>query len=303
MTQQKEVFQKFLTAFRKLKEWTDDTPEVLENNSESDQSLANLCFQVSDLFLSLLPEMKKQGPNIYDNIDQSTLIAYRDFENRYERYVMKVVHSYFRRQILETFEPVIDPEILELKASAIKAVDIIPLINRTKMELAENSEYRRDQEFESKMLYDLSQANLWLRGKVREKVGISYSTHTAIDYILEFVEHTGLDFFAAKHRCALVRPVFIPEHISKKFGNQKQIALYKSLQQALNAFVFGSPAAAIALIRSVVEVVLSEHYGSRGRDLHELIDNAKGLPTTARPDKLHKIRRVAKSHLALLSRR
>ena len=91
--------------------------------------------------------------------------------------------------------------------------------------------------------------------------------------------------------------ILVPEHISKKWNNQKQIALYELLEQALNAFIFGSPAAAIALLRSVVELVLSEHYGSRERDLQELIDNAKGLPKNARSDTLHKIRRAANQML------
>ena len=142
------------------------------------------------------------------------------------------------------------------------------------------------------MFDDLSQANRWLKGEIKLPP-IRTDTYTGIDLILEFLELTDLNLIAARNRAAVAPDILMPEHISTKLNNQEQIALYELLEQALNAFVFGSPAAAIALLRSVVELVLSEHYGSRGRDLQELIDNAKGLPKNARSDRLHKIRRAA----------
>ena len=89
----------------------------------------------------------------------------------------------------------------------------------------------------------------------------------------------------------------VPTQISKRLHNQESAKLYGLLDQALHAFVFGSPAGAIALMRSIVENVLAEHYQSNGGDLCELINQAKGLPQSASSKDLHKLRRVANSVL------
>jgi hypothetical protein len=94
-----------------------------------------------------------------------------------------------------------------------------------------------------------------------------------------------------------VPEIYVPTHVSKKLHNQERAALYDQLEQAWRAFIFGSPAGAIALMRSVVELVLSEHYGSQGLDLKELIDNARGLPRTARASDLHRLRKIANNIL------
>ena len=38
------------------------------------------------------------------------------------------------------------------------------------------------------------------------------------------------------------------------------------LQQAQDAFIYGAPFAAIALMRAILEIVLSRHYGAAGRE-------------------------------------
>ncbi len=262
--------------------------------------------------------MKQRTRDIYENVSPSVISAFRDYENRYEYHVNKVVFSSFSRFFREIKQAITDPQWLKslspnfrefltgpqglkLVDTGVAAMDAVLIFNQSKKARAEDPSAflsEREPQFENRMLDDLSQANRWLKGEIKRRpLRNSKNSFTGIDYVLEFLELTGLDLFAARTRLAVRPDILVPEHISKKLNNQEQFALYELLQQALNAFVFGSPAAAIALLRSVVELVLSEHYGSRGRDLQELIDNAKGLPKNTRSDTLHKIRRAANQML------
>ncbi|WP_155889374.1 DUF4145 domain-containing protein [Cucumibacter marinus] len=67
-----------------------------------------------------------------------------------------------------------------------------------------------------------------------------------------------------------------------------------NLQQAHDAFVFGAPHAAIALMRSILEAVLRDHYAAKGKDLEERIRNARRrLPPGANEGALHRLRKLA----------
>jgi hypothetical protein len=75
--------------------------------------------------------------------------------------------------------------------------------------------------------------------------------------------------------------------------------MLKNLQQAHDAFVFGTTYAALALMRSIMEAVLRDHYRAEGKDLSERIYNARRLPTRANAAALHRLRRLANAILHL----
>jgi hypothetical protein len=81
--------------------------------------------------------------------------------------------------------------------------------------------------------------------------------------------------------------------VSAKHGSGEKLSLFTHLQQAHEAFVFGVPFAALALMRSILELVLREHYGPIGEDLKALIDNTTGLPKGLARGTLHRLRRLA----------
>ena len=47
--------------------------------------------------------------------------------------------------------------------------------------------------------------------------------------------------------------VLIPRHVSKSHGEAEKLSLLTHLQQARDAFVFGVPFAALALMRSILK--------------------------------------------------
>jgi len=69
-----------------------------------------------------------------------------------------------------------------------------------------------------------------------------------------------------------------------------------NLQQAHKAFIYGADHAALALMRSVLEAVLRDHYGAAGADLNERIQTAERrglLGGHANAAALHRLRKKA----------
>ena len=69
------------------------------------------------------------------------------------------------------------------------------------------------------------------------------------------------------------------------------------LKQAHEAFVFGTPLAALALLRSILELVLENHYHSHGKNLNEQINGLTRLPAGVSLADLHAIRLLANAVL------
>jgi hypothetical protein len=77
------------------------------------------------------------------------------------------------------------------------------------------------------------------------------------------------------------------------------MSLITNLGAAQRAFVFGSLPAALALMRSILESALRDHYGAVGADLDQRISNAKRLPERANRGRLHSLRKRANAVLHL----
>jgi hypothetical protein len=105
---------------------------------------------------------------------------------------------------------------------------------------------------------------------------------------------SGLDLRGILRRRALVPFVLFPRHVSARLSSTDLPSIYQSLREAHEAFVFGLHFAALALMRSVMEMTLRDHYGATGRDLNELIDSvANRLPRRANAVALHRLRKLA----------
>jgi len=89
----------------------------------------------------------------------------------------------------------------------------------------------------------------------------------------------------------------IPRHVSRRHGAAEPLSLLTLLQQAQEAFIYGVPFAAIALMRAILEVLLKENYCGTGTELSELINTARALPQTVPPARLHSLRKLANNIL------
>jgi hypothetical protein len=88
----------------------------------------------------------------------------------------------------------------------------------------------------------------------------------AYDYLVETI---GLDLHEVFRRWRKVPVVFMPAHVANRYGASEKGSLLQLLDDAVRAYVFGAPAAAIAMCRSALEMVLKRHYG------HGQWENAK----------------------------
>jgi len=107
------------------------------------------------------------------------------------------------------------------------------------------------------------------------------------------VVETGFDLRGIFRRRGLVPFVLIPRHVSRHHGEAEKLSLLTHLQQAHDAFVFGVPFAALALMRSILETTLKGHYHADGKGLETKIDNCQALPRAASKPALHRLRRLA----------
>ena len=103
-------------------------------------------------------------------------------------------------------------------------------------------------------------------------------------------------------RSELVPNVLVSHKVAAKEGSAKKFSMLENLRQAQQAFIFGAPLAALALLRSIVEAVLRDHYRAEGTHLDELIDNARGLPGGANKWALHYLRKLVNAILHLTSK-
>jgi hypothetical protein len=91
----------------------------------------------------------------------------------------------------------------------------------------------------------------------------------AYDYLTETI---GLDVSGIFRRWKSVPITFMPSHVSKKVGQTEKGSLDDLLNDAVRAFVCGAPAAAIAMCRAALEMVLKRHYGKDAWDDLKLAD-------------------------------
>ena len=113
-------------------------------------------------------------------------------------------------------------------------------------------------------------------------------------------DDTGFDLRGVFRRRALSPFVLVPRGVAAKHGSAEKLSMLANLQQAHDTFVYGATFGALALMRSIMEAVLRDHYGAEGADLSERIRNARGrLPPRANEAALHRLRKLANAVLHL----
>jgi hypothetical protein len=84
------------------------------------------------------------------------------------------------------------------------------------------------------------------------------SAVSAYNYLTETI---GLDLRDVFRRWHEVPVIFMPTRVSNRYGASDKGSLLHLLDDAIRAYVFGAPAAAITMCRAALETVLKRHYG------------------------------------------
>ena len=267
----------FMTKFQKLKDWSDDEPDALVDLAVDDVTVKDLCVDVQHAAAALGGyEFRVREPYVAP-VDPEFQKAWRDYEERYEHLLLNMclmdwLHAGPGRP-LDAFDlgpPVGQPE-------KWKAADLWG--RRT----ADNIEAAID--FAQKYADE---------NRVENEDDL-YSIEAGVEDWYRLTENFGFDPSAVFRRRKLFPFVLIPRHVASNHGSAEPLSLYILLQQAHDAFIYGAPYAAIALMRSILEKILHDHYGAQAGDLHERIDIAFRFGHQKRD--LHHIRKLANAIL------
>lgn len=123
----------------------------------------------------------------------------------------------------------------------------------------------------------------------------------ALDYLNTTI---GLDFTDVFARWRRVPTTFMPSHVSNRHGLTEKGSLFDLLNDAARAYVFGAPAASIAMCRAAMEMILRQHYvrGADKEDLETIIELAGRRFKFIERDRLNEYRKAANKVLHDYSR-
>jgi hypothetical protein len=268
---------KFLSLLARLKDCCDDDPKGLFDLAKEDEGVKGLCNKLS-LTASFHRMNERRRRQLFAApVDPKFLTAYRDFEERYEK-----------------------------PLAGIWLADILPGLDEIERELTpeadlqwenadhEGSEQARAIEGAIEFTYETKCADDYLDEDFRESIEDAMAAWQRLK------DDAGFNLQGVFRRRELVPFVLVPRHVAAKHGSAQALSMLKNLQQAHDAFVFGAPFAALALMRSILEAVLRDHYGAEGEDLSERINQAsKRLPSGASVAALHRLRKRANAILHL----
>jgi hypothetical protein len=275
----------FMTAFNKLKDWSDDDPRGLAELASNDESICDLCTHLYDCAVELRDAELASTQAFTSSTNQAFRSAFRDFEERYEQALMWIALAQSRK----TGQPV-------RFASASLPHDV-------QGEFAKYIGSRRSVSMQGLMIAvkiheaELNQTLEKLRGRSDDEPPI---VEDALETWDQLETSVGLDLQGAFRRRELLPFTLPSQMLSGKNYDSKIMSLLGNLEDAQRAFVFGAMRAAVGLMRSTMEATLRDHYGAKGKGLSDYInDTASRLPPAANKDRLHNLRLLANAILHL----
>lgn len=269
----------FMALFAKLKDWSDDDPEGLSDFAASDESVKDLCTKLSFAAHFLRMNERRARVLFAAPVDPAFLASWRDYEERYESTVTDVWLS----DLL--------PGLVNAEPSRVPKADL---------QWDNANDEASEQAGAIEEAIDFAQFNADQEDRWIDQPDFIERIQDGIAAWERLRQDTGFDLHGVFRRRALVPFVLVPRQIAAKHGSAETLSMLKNLQQAHDAFVFGATYAALALMRSIMEAVLRDHYRAEGNDLSERIRNARGrLPPGANEGALHRLRKLANAILHL----
>lgn len=265
---------KFMAKFQELRNLIDDDPSDLGTLASNDDVLKRLCVEVSDLALSISMNERQKRQLFAAPVDPKFVQAWRRYEDGYSAPLAGVWFG---------LDPGTDMSIqAQSRQAQWRVADVVATDQAKAIEIA--------------LTFAEEQADF---GYSDFPEGFPEQIKDAMESWRRLTQQAGLDLRGAFRRRELVPFVLIPRHVSSHHGSGEPVSLLTHLQQAHDAFVFGFHHAALALMRAVLELCLIRHYGAKGNDLEETIDNVRKLPVGVSAGALHRLRKRTNETLHL----
>jgi hypothetical protein len=268
----------FMALFAKVKDWSDDDPAGLLNLAQDDESVAKLCDRLFEAAIKLKKGERQARQLFASPTDPTFAAAWRDYEKRFHAVIAGIMFYELVGGLPETSGE--SPADVAWANADFDGEEwgrgIQSMIN-----FADGLAIRRAWELSSDD-YD--------------------SVRNGREAWDRLTADGGLDLRGVFRRRELVPFVLIPRQVGNKWGSTEKLSLLQNLQQAQEAFIFGAPFAALAMMRSVAEAVLHYHYGAEGEVLSKRINDAHSrrlLPKGVSAERLHRLRKLARAVLHL----
>lgn len=259
----------FRQQFRQLIDWMEDDPAGLKRDAELDESIDELCRLLHWAAYSL-EEAQDAHPELFSApADPKFIAEWRDYEKRWKEAVRDV---FWRGLLFDLPETTQDTPALSRARAQWEFADSWAEAEAKALESA--LEFADDQ---------LSPDRTFVEGyaeEIEDGLGRWRRLKTTL----------GFDPRGAFRRRRLVPFVLVPRTLSARYGESDKVSLLANLNEAHRAFVFGAPLAALAMMRSILEGVLRDHYLAAGADLNQYINKAERLPSGAPRQALHRLR-------------
>jgi hypothetical protein len=271
-TKDSEEVVRFMAQFQKLRDWIDDDPDGLEALAATDPAVEKLCDDLSTLSINVSISDRDQQQLFAAPVDAQFIKAWRDYEDRYELKIARIAlysltGSFAVQQQMPQFDFL--------------------------WERAE--EYAKEQVQAIQATIDF--ATDWVIHNWSHHDDVTPSFYDTIETGYRawdrYFSPTAYDLIGILRRRELLPFVLIPRHVSQQHGTSEKLSLYTHPQQAQEAFIFGIHYGALGLMRSILEMVLRDHYRASGAKLKELINTCDSLPKSANKAALHRLRDFA----------
>ncbi|WP_299809797.1 DUF4145 domain-containing protein [uncultured Roseibium sp.] len=267
----------FMLLFNRLKEWFDDAPDLLAKQALGDEEAEKLCARLSQVGFFLTMNERRARSLFTGPVDPAFLAAWRDYEERYQAVVAGVWLSNI------------------LPRPATNGTSRIP---SAELQWQAAHEDAKEQASGIEAALDFAKHNADQADRWNDQPDFIEEIQEGTAAWRRLKKDTGFDSTGVFRRRELIPFVLVPRRVLDKCGETEAHSMLKNLQQAHDAFVFGAPFAAIALMRSIMEAVLRDHYEVSGYDLNERIKKAhKLLPPGANQAALHRLRKLANAIL------
>ncbi len=290
LTDSPEV-QAFMAAFQKLRNFVDDAPDLIVSKARENNSLQGLCHDVLEAANQLRIEEHSRRELYSSPTNPAFLATWQEYNSKYSGAVGQVAYILFNIGGHKIFGPALDEHRRAALWKEYEAIEWKGEEERFRgspweyywggVEKSLETRWRESDEEASADAYAIDEVIEEARISIKASVGDGTTdeeyqerVRSGIAAWRRLVNEVGFDLAGVFRRRQLVPFVMIPRHVSGHYGKADPLSLMARLQQAHEAFVYGVPLGALAIMRSILEIILRKHYQLGDGTLNKLIETA-----------------------------
>ena len=256
----------FMVKFQELKRAVNSNPGSIGWMSKQREKVADLVYELCTIDTQIDRRFSIQSEKFSTHIDPKFVPAYREYLDRYHEQVLNAAapiiearRNEFFESLSEIFQNADDAKVQTVLASY--GIDV---------DAPEELDLSGDDP--AQCFFDmLDYVPDWLDTYDEETAGRLNKGLGAWSY---FQSTVGIGLREILNRWTAIPHTLIPRHVSAHHGLEIG-SLNKLLAEAHRSYVFGCNGAAMALCRTILDMVLSKHYGIKGKDLKDIITTAE----------------------------